>query len=342
MGMRSQHVQPLRRRAFLRSGAIAAAATVAAPALLRAQDRVVRFSHAAPEDTPKGQGALLFKRRIEERSQGRVTIELFPDSRLHGEASEMEALALGDVQIIAPPLSSFSRYAKRMQVFDLPFLFDSLAALDRFEQGETGRALRGSMERLGFVGLAYWRNGFKQLSANRLLRLPQDAQGLKFRIQDSGALASQFEAIGAVPVVLAAAETRAALAAGTVDGTEDSWLNLHALGIYEVQKAIIETNHGIIDDLVVVSTEFWQALPESLRSLFSTTMEEVRVEVARMADEMNRARREAILQSGRVQLVMPAPDERRAWAEAMRAAWAPLEEEVGKDLVEAALQANQA
>ncbi len=316
--------------------------TVAAPAVLRAQGQVVRFSHAAPEDTPKGQGALLFKRRIEERSQGRVTIELFPDGRLHGEVDEMEALALGDVQIIAPPLSSFSRYAKRMQVFDLPFLFDSLAALDRFEQGETGRALRGSMERLGFVGLAYWRNGFKQLSANRLLRLPQDAKGLKFRIQDSGALARQFEAIGAVPVVLATAETRAALAAGTVDGTEDSWLNLHARGIYEVQKAIIETNHGIIDDLVVVSTEFWQSLPESLRSLFSTTMEEVRVEVARMADEMNRARRAAILQSGRVQLVTPTPDERGAWVEAMRAAWAPLEEQVGKDLMAAALQANQA
>jgi C4-dicarboxylate-binding protein DctP len=297
--MRSQPIRPLRRRAFLEASAVAAAATVAAPGVLRAQSRVVRFSHIASEDTPKGQGALLFKRRIEERSAGRVTIELFPDSRLYGEADEMEALALGDVQVIAPSLSRFGRYAKRMQVFDLPFLFDSLASLDRFEQSEAGQALRGSMERLGFVGLAYWRNGLKQLSANRVLRMPQDAKGLKFRIQDSGALARQFEAIGAVPVVLGSAETREALAAGTVDGTEDTWSNLHASGIYEVQKAITETGHGIVDYLVVVSTEFWQALPEELRTLFATTMDEVRVEVARLADEMNRTRREAILRSGR-------------------------------------------
>ncbi|WP_205624918.1 DctP family TRAP transporter solute-binding subunit [Geminicoccus roseus] len=318
----------------------AAAGVLAMPALLRAQTRVIRFSHVAPDDSIKGLGARLFKQRIEERSEGRIQVEIFPDAQLVGDGEEMEALALGDVQMIAPSLSKFSRYAKRLQVFDLPYLFDSLAALDRFEQSETGVALRESMVRLGFVGLAYWRNGFKQLSAGKPLRHPDDARGLKFRIQDSPVIARQFEILGAEPVAMEASRTRAALAAGLVDGTESTWSSLYLRRIHEVQAAVTASDHGIMDDMVVVSTEFWQALPEELRLLFNSTMEDVRVEVAGLADRMNQEARAAIRQGGQTGLVTLTPAERRAWSDRLRPVWTEFEEEIGRDLIQEALRAN--
>jgi C4-dicarboxylate-binding protein DctP len=305
-------------------------------------ETVIKFSHVVAEGTPKGQGALLFKKLAEERLPGQVKVEVYPNSQLFGDAKEMEALALGDVHLIAPSLSKFDKFTKQLQVFDLPFLFDDVAAVDRFQASEAGQALLTSMTDLGFLGLGYWHNGMKQLSAGKPLRTPADAAGLKFRIQASDVLLAQFEALGANPQKMAFAEVYQALQVGTVDGQENTWSNIFTQKFYEVQPYITETNHGIIDYLIVANAEFWTGLPDDVRTELETIMDEVNLEVNRLAEELNQQDKQKIIDSGRSEIVELTPEERAAWVETMQPVWDQFKEDIGEELIDAARAANTA
>ncbi|MDF2780844.1 MAG: dctP [Geminicoccaceae bacterium] len=305
-------------------------------------ETLIKFSHVVAEGTPKGQGALLFKKLAEERLPGQVKVEVYPNSQLFGDAKEMEALALGDVHLIAPSLSKFDKFTKQLQVFDLPFLFDDVAAVDRFQASEIGQELLTSMTDLGFLGLGYWHNGMKQLSAGKPLRTPADAAGLKFRIQASDVLLAQFEALQANPQKMAFAEVYQALQVGTVDGQENTWSNIYTQKFYEVQPYITETNHGIIDYMVVANAEFWSGLPDDVRTELETIMDEVNVEVNRLAEEFNLQDKQKIIDSGRSEIIQLTPEERAAWVETMQPVWDQFKEDIGEDIVEAARAANGA
>src|SRR3546814_391418 len=197
----------------------------------------IKFSHVVAEATPKGQGAIKFKEIAEKLLPGKVKVQVFPSSQLFGDAKEMEAVLLGDVQFIAPSLSKFDRYTKKVQLFDLPFLFDDMDAVDRFQHSADGKALLNSMTNRGLKGLAYWHNGMKQLSTNRdKLERPEDVKGLKFRIQASDVLEAQFRQLGANPQKLAFSEVYQALQTGVVDGQENTWSNIYSQKFHEVQK----------------------------------------------------------------------------------------------------------
>jgi C4-dicarboxylate-binding protein DctP len=252
----------------------------------------------------------------------------------------MEALALGDVQIIAPSLSKFDKFTKQLQLFDLPFLFDDIAAVDRFQQSEAGEELLSSMEDLGYLGLGYWHNGMKQLSASKPLRTPADAAGLKFRIQASDVLLAQFEALGANPQKMAFAEVYQALQVGTVDGQENTWSNIYTQKFFEVQPYITETNHGVIDYMVVTNSEFWNGLPDDVRTELEQIMDEVTAEVNRLAEELNQQDKQKIIDSGSSEIVELTPEERAAWVDAMQPVWDQFRDDIGQDLIDAAKSAN--
>lgn len=310
-------------------------------ASVEAAEIVVKFSHVVAENTPKGQGALLFKKLAEERLAGKVRVEVYPNSQLFGDAKEMEALALGDVQLIAPSLSKFDRYTKKLQLFDLPFLFDDIGAVDRFQKSAEGRKLLRTMEDKGFVGLGYWHNGMKQISANTPLRLPENAKGLKFRIQASDVLLAQFQALDANPQKMAFSEVYQALQVGTVDGQENTWSNIHSQKFNEVQKYITESNHGIIDYMVVSSTEFWNGLPDDVRTELEAIMEEVTTEVNELANAINEEAKAGIEKAGTSEILQLTAEQRKAWKQAMAPVWKQFEPEIGAELIEAAGAANQ-
>ena len=227
----------------MRKWLLAAAATAvfaSAVTAMAQQPMVLKFSHVVAENTPKGQAALKFKEVAERLLPGKVKVEVYPNSQLFGDGKEMEALALGDVHFIAPSLSKFDKFTKKMQLFDLPFLFDDTAAVDRFQETKIGQSLLHSMENRNYLGLAYWHNGMAQFSANKPLLVPADAKGLKFRIQQSDILAAKFEAVGANVQKLAFSEVYQALQTGTVDAQENTWSNIFSQKFYEVQKHFTE------------------------------------------------------------------------------------------------------
>ena len=288
------------------------------------------------DKTPKGQGALKFKELAEQKLPGKVQVQVFPSSQLFGDAKELEALLLGDVQFIAPSLSKFDRYTKKIQVFDLPFLFDNIEAVDRFQSSAEGQGLLKAMTGKGLLGLAYWHNGMKQLSTNKdKLMRPDDVKGLKFRIQASDVLEAQFRALDSNPQKMAFAEVYQALQTGVVDGQENTWSNIFSQKFFEVQKTIAETNHGVIDYMVVTNSKWWDGLPADVRKELEAAMAEATKYANSIAKLENDQSLEKIKASGKTNVHVPTAEERAAWKKAMIAVHKDMESRIGKDTIQA-------
>ena len=302
---------------------------------------VIKFSHVVADSTPKGQGALMFKKLAEERLAGKVKVEVFPNSQLFGDGKEMEALLLNDVQLIAPSLSKFDRYTKQIQVFDLPFLFNDIDAVHRFHTSPAGKSILNSLTKKGLTGLAYWDNGMKQLSAKKPLKMPEDAKGLKFRIQASDILEAQFKAVGGVPQKLAFAEVYQALETGVVDGAENPWSNAYSQKFYEVQPYFTESNHGYLGYMVVTNAKFWSGLPADVRTELEKILAEVTVEVNKSSTALNNGDRQKIKDSGKTEILPFTAEQRAAWLAAMKPVYDKFTGDIGKEIVEAAKASNK-
>jgi C4-dicarboxylate-binding protein DctP len=321
--------------ATLAAGAFALAVSAA-----QAQT-VIKFSHVVADNTPKGQAALKFKEVAEKKLPGKVQVQVFPNSQLFGDAKELEALLLGDVHFIAPSLSKFDRYTKKLQIFDLPFLFDDVQAVDRFQSGPLGKGLLESMKSRGLLGLGYWHNGLKQLSTNKdVLKRPDDVKGLKFRIQASDVLEAQFRALGANPQKMAFAEVYQALQTGVVEGQENTWSNIYSQKFFEVQKTIAETNHGVIDYMVVTNLKWWEGLPADVRAGLTEAMAEATAHGNKLASDINEADRKRIADAGKAKIQKLSKEDTAAWRKAMEPVWKKFEADIGRDLIDAALKSN--
>ncbi|NLD01562.1 MAG: TRAP transporter substrate-binding protein [Gammaproteobacteria bacterium] len=301
----------------------------------------IKFSHVVADNTPKGSGALLFKKLAEERLPGKVKVEVYANSSLFGDGKEMEALLMGDVQMIAPSLAKFEHYSKPIQIYDLPFLFDDMEAVERFQTGPVGKELLVSMEDKGITGLGYWHNGLKQLSANKALHSPKDARGLKFRVQASAVLDEQFKALRANPRKMSFGEVYQGLQTGVVNGTENTWSNYFSQKAYEVQPYMTESNHGLIDYMVITNTKFWNGLPTDVRTELSSIMEEVTVAVNLHAAQMNERDKQAILDSGKTKIITLTKEQREQWRDQVKPVWKKFEKEIGVERIQAAQAANQ-
>ena len=301
---------------------------------------VIKFSHVTNTDKhPKGIAASLLEQRVNDEMNGTACMQVFPNSTLYDDKKVLEALLNGDVQLAAPSLSKFEKYTKKFRIFDLPFLFENVDAVDRFQNSETGQNLKNSMQRRGLQGLTFWHNGMKQMSANKPLIHPNDAQGLKFRVMASDVLVAQFEQLGASPQKMSFKEVYGGLQTKVIDGQENSWSNIYGKKFFEVQDGTTETNHGILDYLVVTSSEFWDGMDADTRDQFAQILREV-TEIRNAASyKVNQTNQEAIVKSGGVVRTLTA-EQRQAWVDAMKPVWKKFEGDIGADLIAAAIQSN--
>ncbi len=303
---------------------------------------VIKFSHVTNTDKhPKGIAATLLQERVNNEMNGVACMEVFPNSTLYNDDVVLEAMLQGDVQLAAPSLSKFEKFTKQFRIFDLPFMFKNIEAVDAFQQSETGAAMKNSMQRRGLVGLEFWHNGLKQFSANKPLILPDDANGLKFRVQKSDVLVAQIEALGASAQPMAFSEVYGALQTGVVDGQENTWSNIYGKKFFEVQDGITETNHGIIDYLVVTSVDWWDSLEEDVRSQLAQILREVTEQRNGEAFAVNESAKQAIIDAGHTVRTLN-DEQRQAWVEAMLPVWEQFEDDVGVDNIAAAQEINAA
>jgi C4-dicarboxylate-binding protein DctP len=302
---------------------------------------VIKYSHVVADVTPKGKAALKFKELAEKALPGKVEVQVFPNSQLFGDGKEMEALLLGDVQIIAPSLAKFGKYTKQVQIFDLPFLFDDIQAVDRFQASPEGQSMLSSMSKKGIMGFGYLHNGMKQLSANTKLLKPEDAKGLKFRIQASDVLEAQFKAVGANPQKISFSEVYQALQTGVVDGTENPWSNTYSKKFHEVQKYIMDTDHGVLDYMVITNAKWWAGLPPDVQKGLKAAMDESIAYGNKAAFQEALSFRDKVIADKKAEVVPMTKEQKAAWRAAMKPVWKKFEGEIGKNLIDAALRANQ-
>ena len=325
--------------------AAGAAAMVAfsAPAFANCDEgeTVIKFSHVTNTDKhPKGIAASLLAERVNKEMNGKACMEVFPNSSLYDDDKVLEAMLNGDVQLAAPSLSKFETFTKKFRLFDLPFVFEDINAVDRYQNSEDGQKLLTSMQKKGLLGLAYWHNGMKQLSAKKPLLMPEDAKGLKFRVQQSDVLVAQFEALGAIPQKMAFSEVYGALQTGVVDGQENTWSNIYGQKFFEVQDGVTETNHGIIDYLLVTNDKWWQGLDEDVRTQLSTIVKEVTEARNGESTAVNEQNKELIIKAGSEVRQLTA-EQRKAWVDAMKPVWEKFEGDIGADVIKAAVSYNK-
>lgn len=320
----------------LKSLMIGVAALAFSAAAMAQQPIVIKFSHVVANDTPKGKAAEYFKKLAEERTKGKVKVEVFPNSQLYKDKEELEALQLGAVQMLAPSLAKFGPLGVReFEVFDLPYIFDGYADLHKVTQGSIGQSLMKKLEPKGIIGLAFWDNGFKVMSANKPLKKPEDFKGLKMRIQSSKVLDSQMRALGAIPQVMAFSEVYQALQTGVVDGTENPPSNLYTQKMHEVQKYVTLSDHGYLGYAVIVNKKFWEGLPADIRTTLEGAMKDATKYANDIAKKENDDALEAVRKSGKSQILTLTEDEKKVWKKALVKVHQEHEGKIGKDLIQA-------
>lgn len=279
-----------------------------------AEPIVIKFSHVVAPDTPKGKAADYFQKLVAERTQGKVKVEVYPNSQLYKDKEELEALQMGVVQMLAPSLAKFGPLGVReFEVFDLPYLFDGYNSLHQVTQGSLGKELLKKLESKGILGLGFWDNGFKQMSANKPLRMPADFKGLKLRIQSSKILDAQMRTLGANPQVMAFSEVYQALQTGVVDGTENPPSNFYTQKMHEVQKYLTLSDHGYLGYAVIVNKKFWEGLPANIRVELEKSMEEATRYANDIAKQENDNALELVKASGKTKVLTLTPEEKAAW-----------------------------
>ena len=304
------------------------------PFIFAADQIVIKFSHVVAPSTPKGKAALKFKELAESRTKGQVKVEVYPNSQLYKDREELEALQLGAVQMLAPSLSKFGTLGIRdFEVFDLPYIFPNKESLYRVMDGDIGKKLLAKLETKGIIGLAYWDNGFKQMSANKPLRTVEDFKGLKLRIQSSKVLEAQMKALGANPQVMAFSEVYTALQQGVVDGTENPVSNLYTQKMHEVQKYLTLSDHGYLGYSVIVNKKFWEGLPKDIRATLEQAMQETTEYERVIAQQENDEALAKVKVAGTTEIYVLQLKDRLLWHKALLLVHKEFESIIGKELI---------
>ena len=324
------------------AASVLAISTTSALANCDAGEIVIKFSHVTNTDKhPKGIAATLLEKRVNAEMNGKACMQVFPNSSLYNDGKVLEALLNDDVQLAAPSLSKFAKFTKKFRIFDLPFMFNDINAVDRFQNSAAGQKLKGSMAKRGLQGLEFWHNGMKQMSANRPLIKPEDAKGLKFRVQASDVLVAQFTQLGANPQKMSFKEVYGGLQTKVIDGQENTWSNIYGKKFFEVQDGVTETNHGIIDYLVVTSVKWLDGLKPDVRDQFLKILKEVTVTRNGESTAVNDANKKKIIAAGSKVRTLDAA-QRKAWVDALKPVWKKFEGDIGASLIEAAQASNSA
>lgn len=334
-----ENITHTRRHVLTTAGVVAG--SLALPFIASAQSPIViKFSHVVAPNTPKGASADFFAKRAAELTKGRVKVEVYPNSQLYKDKEELEALQIGSVQMLAQSLAKFGPLGvKEFEVFDLPYIFPDKAALRKVTDGPIGAKLMAKLEPKGFKGLAYWDNGFKIMTANKPVKLPDDMKGMKLRIQSSKVLEAQMRALGAIPQVMAFSEVYQALQTGVVDGTENTPSNVFTQKTHEVQPYGALTDHGYIGYAVIVNSKFWNGLPPDIRTALETAMKEATDRNNQISQKDNDDAVAGMKASGKINLYTLTANDKKAWIAKFKPVQKEMASRVGAGLIE---EINQA
>ncbi|MGG1252812.1 DctP family TRAP transporter solute-binding subunit [Brevibacillus agri] len=302
---------------------------------------IIKFSHVVAENTPKGLTVERFAQLVKDKTHGRVEVQVFPNSVLHSEKTEISALQNGEVQMIAPAFSHLSSMIPAWAVLELPYLFRTQEDVENVFNGEIGQMLFSTLEQSDMKGLAFWSSGFKQMTANRPLITPDDFVGQRFRIIPSAVLEAQFRSFQAIPIGSYFGDLYSMLASGKVDGEENTISNVYTKRLYQVQKYMTISDHGFLGYAVVINQSFWNKLPPDIQQAITEAMQEATAYNNQLAVSMNASQLRMLQEQKNIQIHVQTEEERAAWIQAVQPVYDKFADSIGADLMEKIRELHQ-
>jgi C4-dicarboxylate-binding protein DctP len=302
---------------------------------------IIKFSHVVAPDAPKGKAAVVFKELAEKYTNGKVKVEIYPNSSLYKDKEELEALQLGSVQLLAPSISKFGPLGvKEFDIFDLPFLASDDARAHEMMLSPMMGELNQKLAAKGVSALSYWDNGATVFTANRPLIWPDDFRGLKLRIQGGKVQDAVARELGALPQILAFSQVYQSLQTGVVDGEDNVPSNILTQKFYEVQKHLTVSFHGRITYALITNKTFWNSLPEDVRKQLDRAVKESTEFFNATAAKDNADALEKIKASGKTEIHLLTDAERKAWIAKLMPVHAEMQARFGKDFIERVYKAS--
>ncbi|MCY7873810.1 C4-dicarboxylate TRAP transporter substrate-binding protein DctB [Bacillus spizizenii] len=307
------------------------------------QDQIVfTFSHVVAENTPKGLAANKFAELVNEKSGGKIKIEVFPNGSLYSDIEEIEALQNGDVQFIAPSTSKLGMLSSEWGVLDLPYAFTNYDAVKKGLNGSIGTQLFDSLKKNQLKGLAYWTNGFKQITTNQgPVKDPDDLKGQDLRIMQSDVIEDQFKLLGATPHQESFNSTFQLLENNIVDGEENTISNIYSKKFYNVQDYLTISSHGYLGYAVMTEEHFWNAQTSETRRILIEAMKETTEWNETYAEEMNKEQLEEIKKNSSIKIYELSDKEKKEWMKRLDPVYRQYEPIFGRKLIRELLELRE-
>lgn len=295
---------------------------------------IIRFSHVVAENTPKGLAAQKFADLVQEKTNHKVKVEIYPNGILYSDGEEVDALVRGDIQMIAPTFTNMTEMVPSWQVLDLPFLFENDEHVERVFTGNVGKELIQMVNKNHMKGMTFWSNGFKQMTSNKKpLITPNDFKGQNFRVMPSKVLEKQFNLLGAKAVAQPFNNVYHSLEIHELDGQENTISNIYSKGLYKVQSNLTISNHGYLGYAVIMNDDFWKTLSPPVQNQINSALTETTTWIHKEAKKMNKTQLLEIQQSSSINIYTLTSEQKEEWKDKFLPLYKDKEKKIGTNLI---------
>ncbi|MCS0789250.1 DctP family TRAP transporter solute-binding subunit [Cytobacillus firmus] len=299
------------------------------------QEITIKIAHVVAENTPKHQGALKMKEVIEKESDGKIKVQVYPNSSLFGDKDEYQNLVANNVQFILPDMSKLVGNDPGFNIPAMPFLFESDEAANAFWDGEKGQEIFKRLEKDGVLGKAMWPNGAKHMTNDKkAIKKPEDLDGMKIRTQGGQLLEEIYAELGAGSASIPFGELYTALQQGTVDGQENTFSNIESKKFDEVQKYMTIMGHTRVDYSLLTNTKFWDSLNDETKAIVQKGVDEGTKLARESAKKLNDDALAKLKENGQVEINELSDAEIEEFKKTLEPIYNEWAEKIGKDIIE--------
>jgi tripartite ATP-independent transporter DctP family solute receptor len=280
------------RRTLMTAALVAGGLLASTGAIAQFAERTIKFTNGVNEDHPVGVGVKKMQEVLAAKTGGKMKIVAFWGGAAGGDLPATQALRAGTQEMVCTSSSPLVGIVKELGAFDLPFLFANEKEADAVLDGPAGEYFNKKLEAAGLVNLAYWENGFRNLTnSKKPVAKPEDFEGVKLRVMQNNIFLDSFKTLGANAVPMAFGEVFTALETRTIDGQENPFVTIETSKFSEVQKYLSVTRHAYTPFLILYSKKLWDQLNPQEQAV----LREAAKEGQKVQREANRALNEKAL-----------------------------------------------
>lgn len=299
---------------------------------------VIRVAHTIAPDSHYHQGLLQLDKLLKERTNGEIELEVYHSAQLGSERDAVEGVAMGTLEMTLVSSAPLANFTNKFMIFNLPFIVRDREKAYAWMDGPEGQKILDSLLEQNIVGLGIWENGFRNLTNSQVaVKKPEDVDGLKIRLMENPIHVATFKTLGAYPVPMPFGELFTALQQKTVDGQENPLIIIYTSKFYEVQDYVTMTGHFYAPAVLLINKTFWEnTLTEEQRKIFRECEQEAKTWERQFSQKGDQELAAKLKEAG-MEVIVPEKD---AWVEATKPVYQQFEEQIGKDMIDSFVNAQ--